>query len=412
LNEAARARHERDVLSVTSAAHFLVHCTLLVFPALATALGREFGLPFDRTVALGFPMFLLFGLGALPSGLLTDALGRPRVMLLVCLGGMGLSLLAASRAGDPAALRWSLASLGLFASIYHPAGMAWLSRDMRRRGWALGVNGVFGSLGEIAAPVTAGLLAALLGWRGVYAALAVPALAAAGLALRGGAGARPPEPPAAPAGSGPSRPRAARAFLALAGAMMLGGLVYRGQTVVLPTWFELRFTAAADWVAGLGVVAPENAGMVTATALTSLAYLAGAAGQLAGGRLADRHDLRRVYLLFHLATIPCLLLMGVLGGPGLLAAALVYSFFAFGMQPPENSLVAALTPPRLRSTGYGLKFILTFGVGALAVRLVGAWSTDDAGLGAVFPRLAAVAALLVGMVLVLMAASRGMRLRN
>lgn len=412
MNQAARERHERDVLTVTAAAHFLVHCTLLVFPALASALGREFGLPFDRTVALGFPMFLLFGLGALPAGLLTDALGRPRIMLLVCLGGMGLSLLAAATADGPEALRWSLASLGLFASIYHPAGMAWLSRDMSRRGWALGVNGVFGSLGEIAAPVTAGLLAALLGWRGVYVVLAVPALAAVVLAWRGGAGARPPLMPAAAAGPAPSRPRVAWSFAALAGAMMLGGIVYRGQTVVLPTWFELRFAALADRVAGLGLVSPDDAGMVTATALTSLVYLAGAAGQLVGGRLADRHDLRRIYLLFHLATIPCLLLMGSLGGAGLLAAALVYSFFAFGMQPPENSLVASLTPPRLRSTGYGLKFILTFGVGALAVRLVGAWSTDDGGLGVVFPRLAAVAGLLVGMVLVLMFVSRKMRLRN
>jgi len=412
LNDAALARHERDVLAVTAAAHFLVHCTLLVFPALATALGREFGLPFDRTVALGFPMFLLFGLGALPSGLITDAVGKPRIMLLVCLGGMGASLLAAARAGTPEQLRWSLAGLGLFASIYHPAGMAWISRDMRRRGWALGINGVYGSLGEIAAPVTAGLLAALLGWRGVYAVLAVPALVALLLAWRGGAGARPPVQEPVSGGAKPPRPHVVRAFAALAGAMMLGGIVYRGQTVVLPTWFELRFTAAADWVAGLGLVSPENAGMVTATALTSLAYLAGAAGQLVGGRLADRHDLRRVYLAFHLATIPCLLLMGAASGVGLLAAALVYSFFAFGMQPPENSLVASLTPPRLRSTGYGLKFILTFGVGALAVNMVGAWSTDDGGMAVVFPRLAVVAGMLCAMVLVLMGVSRGMRLRN
>jgi len=108
---------------------------------------------------------------------------------------------------------------------------------------------------------------------------------------------------------------------------------------------------------------------------------------MTGGVLADRHDLRRMYLLFHAASLPLLFLLGYLTDLPLLVCALAYAFFAFGMQPIENSLVAVLTPPRLRSTGYGLKFILTFGVGASAVQLVGHWQ-QSGGLAAVFPRLA------------------------
>ena len=40
------------------------------------------------------------------------------------------------------------------------------------------------------------------------------------------------------------------------------------------------------------------------------------------------------------------------------------------MQPLENTLVARLTPPELHSSAYGLKFVLTFGVGALSVKMV------------------------------------------
>ena len=40
------------------------------------------------------------------------------------------------------------------------------------------------------------------------------------------------------------------------------------------------------------------------------------------------------------------------------------------MQPIENSLFAQLTPERWRSTAYGLKFTLTFGIGASAVAVV------------------------------------------
>jgi hypothetical protein len=64
------------------------------------------------------------------------------------------------------------------------------------------------------------------------------------------------------------------------------------------------------------------------------------------------------------------------------------------MQPIENSLFAVLVPARWRSTGYGVKFVLTFGVGSLAVWLVG-WLQEAFGLPSVFLGLAAVVATLV-----------------
>jgi MFS family permease len=382
---------ERNILSVTAAAHFLTHLYMLVFPSLALVLQPAFDMPLDQILAISFWMYLLYGIAALPAGIISD-LVSPRAMLIVCLFGMGGFAVAASRAATPAELRWSLAGLGLFASIYHPAGMALISRGVRRRGWALGFNGVFGSLGVVMAPILTGLLAANLGWRGTYLVLGLPGLLTGFVALLLRVGGFAEQVTLSP--SVRSLQRRALAFAILCVAMMLGGIAYRGQTLVLPAYFAERITFLVEIFEGVRWWPALGTKSVAATLLTSLAYVAGLFGQMAGGSLADRFDLRKLYLGFHALSLPLLFLLGHLAGLPLLLCALVYAFFAFGMQPIENSLVAVLTPPRLRSTGFGMKFIRTVGVGSLAVHLVGRWQ-QAGGLESVFPRLALCILLLV-----------------
>ncbi len=396
-NPASAAIRERNIQIITAAAHFLAHLYLLVFPSLALALQSAFALPLQEVLALSFWMYLLYGLGALPAGILTD-LARPRLMLICCLFGMGGFALAASQATSPQVLRWTLAGLGLAASIYHPAGMALISRGVRQRGRALGVNGAFGSLGVVLAPIVTGVLAVTVGWRNTFLLLALPGLAAGVVALclpvTGTAEQTVPLP------AGKEIGRRTLSFALLCVAMMLAGIAYRGQTLVLPAYFAERTELLRDTIAGLNWWPAAQTRTVAATMLTSLAYLAGVFGQIAAGRLADRHDLRRSYFLFHALSLPLLWLLGRLADLPLLLCAIGYAFFALGMQPIENSLVAVLTPPQLRSTAYGLKFILTFGVGSLAVPLVGRWQ-QDGGLGAVFGWLAACIGLLLVFALLL-----------
>jgi FSR family fosmidomycin resistance protein-like MFS transporter len=179
----------------------------------------------------------------------------------------------------------------------------------------------------------------------------------------------------APAGPAQGRNGIA-AFAVLCAAAVLTGIVYRAGTLAQPAYFAERVSAS-----GFG-------------AAVSLAYLVGIAGQYAGGALADRRDLGWSYLAFQAASVPALLCMSAASGLPLLGAAGAFTFFSLGMQPIENSLFAQLTPDRWRSTGYGLKFILTFGVGSVGVWIVqgvqGRW-----GLAAVFPVLGGVVFLLV-----------------
>jgi FSR family fosmidomycin resistance protein-like MFS transporter len=92
-------------------------------------------------------------------------------------------------------------------------------------------------------------------------------------------------------------------------------------------------------------------------------------------------------LLFHAASLPAVLLIPYSSDYALFVAGALYAFFALGMQPIENSLYAQLTPDRWRATAYGLKFSLTFGIGASAVAMV-EWVAPSQGFVGVYHVLA------------------------
>ena len=141
-------------------------------------------------------------------------------------------------------------------------------------------------------------------------------------------------------------------FVLLCVAAMLGGFNYRANSVSQPALFSERIEFLSYGLA------------------TSLAMCAGIGGQYIGGRIADRWPLARSYLLFHAASLPAVLLIPYSSEYALFFAGALFAFFSLGMQPIENSLYAQLTPDRWRSTAYGLKFSLTFGIGASAVAMV------------------------------------------
>jgi MFS family permease len=128
-------------------------------------------------------------------------------------------------------------------------------------------------------------------------------------------------------------------------------------------------------------------------------------GQIMGGKLADRMDLRRAYLLVHGASLPFILLMAFTSEYWLALCAALYAFFGLGMQPVENSLIASLTPSRWRSTSYAVKFILNFGVGSSVIYAIGPVKSAFS-LETVYVFLAGATLLLVVNVVVLLVASR------
>ena len=383
------AQSERNVLILTGVGHFSTHFFELMFPTLAVALARQAQVPLDEVLGWSFLGYLLFGVGAVPAGLLADRIGA-RLLLLVSLFGLGVAALAASEAPSPRALMLCLAALGAFASIYHPVGMGLISHTAGAPGRALGINGICGSAAIASTPLVTAALCAQLGWQSTYRvvgyAMCAVAVACAFLPV-----AEPHVKQVRASGTvGERIPWRPLVVLFIAGAF--AGIAYRGSTLIQPGYF-------AAHVSELGY-----------GAATSVAYLFGIIGQYVGGAAVDRYDLRRLYLAFHALSLPALVAMSALGGVPLLACAALFTFFNLGMQPIENSLFARLSPARWRATLYGVKFTGTFGVGSVAVFLV-RWADGAGGLSYALLCLAAVVLLVVvaATVLVTMPAGRPTR---
>ncbi len=358
---------EHRILAITCPGHFFTHFFPLAFPAITIPLTVSFGMPLEDVVKLSFWMYVFFGVLALPVGLAADR-WRAKPMLTAGIALMGLALIAAGMIPTPHAMTLALAVVGIGASVYHPAGIALISHTVRLRGLALGVNGVFGSLGIALSPLVTGLLTWAFGWQVALIVMGTMGLVTALYIHRLHV-------------DETIRPHASRTspdgramlpyFLILCVALVLGGIAYRGNMLLLPAYMELKTTFLAHALERLPLPVHRGTATLAATILASVVLFAGLFGQIVGGRLADRMDLRRAYLLFHGMSVPFILAMAFTSEAALVACAAAYGFFSFGMQPVENSLIAAITPPRWRSTSYAVKFVLNFGVGASAVQIIG-----------------------------------------
>ena len=177
----------------------------------------------------------------------------------------------------------------------------------------------------------------------------------------------------------------------LFGAMLLGGLNYRCLVTALPAYLTGPTTDAAALSKG--------------GALAFLVLAMGGIGQLVGGHAADRWQPSRLYVLLIAATVPLALVMAHAGQPTPVVAAGMLAIFMFGQQPVENILLAQATSAHNRSMLYGVKFTLSFGLGALGTYLVGVIWERRGSLAPAFD-LFAVSALAMAVCAVLFRLSR------
>lgn len=367
-------------LVFSSLAHTYSHLFTLLYATVVLVLEREWGLSYAELFALSIPMSVLFGAAALPAGWMGDKWSASGMMALFFLGVGGCSI-ATGFANSPLGIGLGLAGIGLFAAIYHPVGIPWLVRNAVNRGRALGINGVFGSVGTAGAALVAGLLADLWGWR---AAFIIPGLLClvtglgfvwarqANLLLDRGEDAV-PQP-------APGKSDIWRVFWVMSATMLCTGLIYQATAFALPKVFDTRLSGFFnDSMLGIG-------GMVT------IVYTCSALSQLVGGELADRYSLRGVYIAVQWLQIPVILIAMMLIHPALVpVAALMVSLNVAG-QPAENSLLAKYTPPQWRGRAFGGKFVLTLGVSSLGVAVIPVIYRFTGTLDVLFILLAACAA--------------------
>lgn len=398
---------EKRILLLTCPCHFLTHLFILVFPAVTMPIVGALGMPLENVVRLSFLMYLTYGVFALPAGYIADR-WQARKLLITGVYAMGAGLALAGLFPSPTTMPFYLMLVGLGASVYHPAGLALISHTVEKRGYALGVNGVYGNLGIASAPFVTGILTWLLGWQNALVVIGLVGIAIAFLL----GFVRVDESPHPVHREKKTQGGYVGYFLILCVALTAGGLIYRGNMVLLPAYLELNTTFFAHFIGAMTFLKTHGTATLAATTLTSIVLIFGIFGQLLGGKLADRYDLRYAYLWIQAAGVPFLFAMAFTSDYLLALCAGAYVVFALGMQPVENSLIAALTPARWRSMGYAIKFVLVFGVGSVAVYLVGAVKAAYS-LRAVYVVFGVVAIILVSSIIGLIVASRHVReIRN
>jgi MFS family permease len=383
---------QRSLTISISLAHAAVHCIELTYAALLLKIGGEFGV--DMLV-LGFianAFALAFGIGALPSGLLVDRLGSPRVLRICFLTAAGASLLVAL-SPSPVVLGIFLTILGLCIGLYHPAAISLIVQGAERRGRVLGYHGMSGNIGLAAAPAIALVFASTVGWRWSYVFLAGLALAMVVflqfLRLPTVSEGRQRADTATTAPQQRTKV-AVGALVLIYLAYVLNGFIYRGSMTFLPTLIEEQVHIHI-----LGINETALAG-----SLTTLALLTGGFGQYLGGSLSDRGSLERLATLLALALVPALLLMGMSGGLLLVVAAAVFVFFNFAGQPVYNILLAEYVPGSALGRSYGLSFFASFGLGSTAASFSGLLA-DRWGTSSVFLALAGFGAAVLALAVML-----------
>nr|WP_318570527.1 MFS transporter [Salinigranum marinum] len=351
----------------------------------------------------------LFGAGSLPSGVLVDRVGSRR-LIRACLFGMGASFLLLAVAPGLVAVTLALLVWGLAASVYHPAGLALLSKGVEERGTGFAYHGIAGNVGQGGGPLVTTILLLFLDWTTVAALLAVPALVAGVYASRaefdetaavaastdGGERVDGGRESSEATSGGESkatsgidslaefRAESARLF---AGSFVLvfvvalcSGLYYRGFLTFLPGVLEsvpgfepfpLSAVLPAEVARAIGggsqLVRPERyfyAGLL----------VVGVFGQYAGGKLSDRIDVEKGIVVGFGALAVLAVLFLPVAGVGVAPLAVlgaVVGFFLFFVQPFYQATVAEYTPAGARGLSYGYTYLGVFGVGALGGTVAG-----------------------------------------
>jgi MFS family permease len=271
--------------------------------------------------------------------------------------GCGASLVAAALAPNLIVLATALFALGVFASIYHPVGMAMLIEAAKVRGRTLAFNGVCGNVG---AALAAGISAALAWWLGWRAAFMVPGLICivtgiAYLALvpddRHKAGKRDTAADEAlPA-------KAAVAFFIIYIAISIcSGLTFNTLSIALPKIVDERLGA--------------NVSLLAVGGLATAVFLCGALGQIVVGRLVERIAPTQLFSL-----VVGLQLIGIYwsihaSGPALVIA-LALSMAAIYAQVTVGDLVMArYTADAWRGRVFAVRYFLTFVAAGAAVSVI------------------------------------------
>ena len=369
---------------------------MLVFATVAAlSLSHEWGMSYAELIPYATPGFVAFGVCAVPAGWLADKWSRKAMMLIFYIG-IGLSSIFTALAETPLQIAIGLLSIGLFAAIYHPVGLALVVQGRENTGVPLAINGILGNMGVACAALISGFLIDHAGWRSAFVWPGVVSIAT-GIAYAGLLYADRGEiaveaylrvkAKKAPDTIAMDRRLIARVFVIIFFSTAVGGLVFQSTTFALPKVFDERLAELA----------------VSATLVGWYAFVVfaiAAFGQLVVGYLVDHYSVRSVFAL--VVALQVIFFASMLGSTGwsALGVSIAFMLVVFGQIPINDVLIGRITRTEWRSRVYAFRYIVSFSVMASSVPLI-AWIHARWGFDSLFTVLSAAAACILTSVLML-----------
>ena len=349
--------------------HFLDHFFILIFAtAAALSLVTEWQLSYAELIPYSMAGFIAFGLFSLPSGWLADKWSREG-MMLVFFVGIGLTSIGASTAQSPLEIAIWLFAVGIFASIYHPVGLALIAKGGKNMGMDIAVNGVWGNMGVGFAAFITGLMIDYLGWRFAFWIPGVLSVII-GIAyffnqkknilvnfknenkentqknnfsnLKT---------------SDELRSLIFRVSMVVFFTTAISSVIFQGTTFAIPKIFEERLSGITSSASVLGSLA------LFVFAIASFA-------QIIVGKLLDKIGPKRVFLIVALIQLTFFILFVEQYNWIALFVALMFMLGAFGQIPINDYMIGKMAKSDFRARVYAVRYVISFAVWVVVVPLI------------------------------------------
>jgi len=342
-----------------AAGHLIMHMFAAFYFVIVLGIEDDWQLGYDELVDLWFIGSLLVGLGSIPSGWLSDRWSRSGMIAVMFLG-LGLAAIFCGMSESKLILMLNLSMLGLFCSIYHPAGISWVVNMSENTGRALGFNNIFGGVGIGLGAMSSGYLVDAYGWQFAFI---IPGFISVLLGLclswhiySGKISLLNVQ--SEKFSENPQQGDYLKIIIIMLISIACGGFVFQVLQTSLPKVIDIRLSSFLDLgAAKIGFI-------------VSSIYVISGLMNYVGGILADRYSVKFIYAVGILIQGILLLLFADMTSTFLILLALVIVAFNSSILPAENILLARFAPAEYQSLVYGVKFILSFSIGPLVVFLI------------------------------------------
>jgi MFS family permease len=379
------------VIGTMTAGHATVHWFGQAFVILLAEIVASLGLgPLAAGTVIG-ARSLSGALANAPMGVIADRFSGHRALFMAgALMWFGLGFFLLGLSPNFGTLVAFAAVLGIGAALWHPPAIGFLSTQFPdRRAFALAINGVGASFGDIAGPLMVGGLLLVVSWQSIFRFSFIPVAVAAVvflLVMRGTAGATAPAHRSMGMYFASLRDAAKDRNLLLA--LIASGTRSAGQLVVvafLPLYARIELGLQPGFV---GVLLAMLLGM----SMVSQPVL---------GYLSDRTSRKAVILPGIVVLTVLTPWIGFITNQWvLLALVSVIGLFLFSMATLLGALALDIAPAGLASSTTAAQFLLGLGVGSIAPVVAGAIGRV-AGIESTFFVATALFALTVPLVVIL-----------